>query len=151
LKQVYKSVNPDYSARVTVPVLFDKKRMTIVNNESGEILRLFNSFLNSNEQDQDQDQDGPLKAKAVDLYPPELAQEIDSMNEWIYDLINNGVYKAGFATTQKEYSAHAPGVFEGFARANRILSGVNDRDQQHEPREYLCGPGRGQLTEADLK
>jgi len=126
--------------------------MTIANNDSGEILRLFNNFLNSKEQDQDQDQDGPPKAKAVDLYPPGMAQEIDLMKEWIYDLINNGSYKAGSAPTQKEYSAQAPGVFEGFSTADRILLWVDtDGGQRYEPREYLCGPGRDQLTGSDLK
>jgi putative glutathione S-transferase len=88
LHQVYTAAVPDYTGRVTVPVLWDKHRRTIVNNESSEIIRLLN---------------GPLAVlgdASVDYYPADLAGEIDGLNARIYDAVNNGVYKAGFATAQ---------------------------------------------------
>ena len=93
LHQLYIKADPHYSGRVTVPVLWDKERRTIVNNESSEIIRMFNSAF-----------DG-IGAVAADFYPVHLRQEIDALNQRIYDTVNNGVYKAGFATTQGAYEA----------------------------------------------
>lgn len=89
LYQLYLHADPHYSGRVTVPVLWDKKNHTIVSNESAEIIRMFNTAFDA------------LGAKAGDYYPPALQTKIDELNGWIYDTVNNGVYKAGFATSQK--------------------------------------------------
>lgn len=91
LREVYFSVNPEYTGRFTVPVLWDKVSKRIVSNESSEIVRMFNSAF-----------DGLVaeEYRAVDLYPQGLRGEVEEANAWQYDLINNGVYKSGFATTQ---------------------------------------------------
>jgi putative glutathione S-transferase len=100
LHEVYTRADPHYSGRVTVPVLWDKKRETIVNNESSEIIRMFNSAFDE------------IGAKAGDFYPPALRGEIDALNERIYATVNNGVYKAGFATTQEAYEEAVGPLFE---------------------------------------
>ncbi|MGZ7222859.1 glutathione S-transferase family protein, partial [Streptococcus pyogenes] len=89
--QVYTAVKPDYTGRVTVPVLFDKKTKTIVSNESSEIIRMLNSAF-----------DG-IGAKEGDYVPAEHLQEIDEVNDFVYHRVNNGVYKSGFATKQDVY------------------------------------------------
>ena len=99
LHQVYTTAVPTYTGRVTVPVLWDKERRTIVNNESSEIIRLMN---------------GPLAGlgdSSVDYYPADLASDIDALNARIYDAVNNGVYKAGFATSQQAYEAAYHALF----------------------------------------
>src|SRR5690606_21290249 len=88
LHQIYTKADPAYSGRVTVPVLWDKQQQTIVNNESSEIIRMLNSAF---------DEWGDA---SVDFYPEPLRAEIDALNEEIYPAVNNGVYRAGFATTQ---------------------------------------------------
>jgi putative glutathione S-transferase len=100
LRQVYDAAEPDYRGRYTVPVLWDKKTSTIVNNESSEIIRMFNSAF-----------DG-VGAAVGDFYPKALHAEIDDINARIYDTLNNGVYKAGFAITQAAYDAAVYPVFE---------------------------------------
>jgi putative glutathione S-transferase len=100
LHQVYTAAKPDYSGRVTVPVLWDKKTKTIVSNESPEIIRMFNSAF-----------DG-IGATPGDYYPEQLREEIDALNDRIYDAVNNGVYKAGFATTQDAYEEAVVPLFE---------------------------------------
>ncbi len=100
LYQVYLKADPAYSGRVTVPVLWDKQQNTIVSNESAEIIRMFNSAF-----------DG-LTGSTPDLYPTELSDEIDRMNTLVYDTVNNGVYKAGFATTQEAYEEAVSRLFE---------------------------------------
>lgn len=87
--QVYLKVNPEYDGRITVPVLWDKQTSTIVNNESAEIIRMFNSEFNA-----------IAKNPELDLYPAELQKQIDEMNEFVYPNINDGVYKCGFAKSQ---------------------------------------------------
>ncbi|BFO12147.1 glutathione S-transferase family protein [Serratia rubidaea] len=126
LYQLYLRADPHYSGRVTVPVLWDKQRQTIVSNESADILRMFNSAF-----------DG-VGARAGDYYPPELREKIDQLNGWIYDTVNNGVYKAGFATSQEAYDEAVSGVFASLERLEQILG-------QHR---YLTGD---RLTEADLR
>ena len=91
LHEVYSQADPVFSGRVTVPVLWDRQQGTIVNNESSEIIRMFNSAF-----------DG-LGAKELDLYPKDLRADIDALNERIYVTVNNGVYRCGFATTQQAY------------------------------------------------
>ncbi len=124
--QVYTDAVPDYTGRVTVPVLWDTQRNTIVSNESSEIIRMFNSAF-----------DG-LTGNAVDFYPADLRERIDAWNDRIYPAINNGVYRAGFATSQAAYEeAYA----ELFAELDAIDAHLADS-------RYLLGE---QLTEADIR
>ncbi|MGF9761446.1 glutathione S-transferase family protein [Microvirga sp. 0TCS3.31] len=126
LHQVYTAAKPDYSGRVTVPVLWDKAKGTIVNNESAEIIRMLNVAF-----------DG-IGAKPGDYYPEDLRPEIDALNARIYDGINNGVYKAGFATTQQAYEEAVRPLFEA----------LDALDERLSSRRYLCGD---RLTEADIR
>jgi putative glutathione S-transferase len=126
LYEVYAKADPAYSGRVSVPVLWDKKTATIVNNESAEIIRMFNSAF-----------DG-LGAKPGDYYPEALRGEIDGLNAEIYDRVNNGVYKAGFATTQAAYEEAVWPLFEMLDRLEERL----------QTRRYLCGD---RITEADWR
>ncbi len=100
LHQIYSTADPLYSGRVTVPVLWDKKQNTIVSNESAEIIRMFNSAF-----------DG-LGAKTGDYYPENRREDIDAINDLIYNTLNNGVYKAGFATTQNAYEEAVVPLFD---------------------------------------
>jgi putative glutathione S-transferase len=100
LYQIYQKADPTYSGRVTVPVLWDKQQNTIVSNESADIIRMFNSAF-----------DG-LTGSTDDFYPQDLRGEIDALNAVIYDTVNNGVYKAGFATTQEAYEEPVTRLFE---------------------------------------
>src|SRR5699024_3536859 len=126
LYEIYTHVEPDYSGRVTVPVLYDLKQDKIVNNESSEIMRMLNSAF-----------DG-VGAKEGDYYPKELREKIDSVNEKVYGNINNGVYKAGFATKQSVYEEEVLNLFDTLDDIEVILG--NQR--------YLTGD---QLTEADWR
>ncbi|KAI0394349.1 glutathione S-transferase [Xylariaceae sp. FL0594] len=112
LRDVYFSVSPSYTGRFTVPVLFDKRSQTIVNNESSEILRMLNTVFNAHL---------PHEFASVDLYPERLRREIDDAGEWTYDAINNGVYKSGFATTQDAYERNVRALFDALDRVERIL------------------------------
>lgn len=100
LWQVYVKADPRFSGRVTVPVLWDKQENTIVSNESAEIIRMFNTAF-----------DG-LTGSTLDFYPEDLREEIDATNDRIYDTVNNGVYKAGFATSQEAYESAVYPLFE---------------------------------------
>ncbi len=126
LYEVYTAANPHYSGRVTVPVLWDKKQRTIVNNESAEVIRMLGSAF-----------DG-AGAKPGDYYPVDLRVEIDGLNAEIYGRVNNGVYRAGFATTQAAYEEAVRPLFETLDRLEARLS------QQR----YLCG---ARVTEADWR
>ncbi|KFK95394.1 MULTISPECIES: glutathione S-transferase family protein [unclassified Serratia (in: enterobacteria)] len=126
LYQLYLRADPHYSGRVTVPVLWDKQQNTLVSNESADIIRMFNSAFDA------------VGARAGDYYPVELRTEIDELNGWIYDSVNNGVYKAGFATRQEAYDEAVNGVFVALERLEQILG------QQR----FLAGE---RLTEADLR
>lgn len=126
LWQVYTRADPHYSGRVTVPVLWDKKTGTIVNNESSEIIRMFNSAF-----------DG-ITGNSLDLYPEDLRGEIDALNARVYDTVNNGVYKCGFATAQEAYE-------ENFAK---LFAMLDELDARLEGRKYLFGD---RLTEADIR
>lgn len=110
LREVYRETDPEYAGRVTVPVLYDKKQHVVVNNESSEIVRMFNSGF------------GELADASVDLYPAGLRQAIDADNEWHYHLINNGVYKSGFATTQEAYERNVVALFAALDRAEQHLA-----------------------------
>lgn len=131
LREVYFSVNPDYTGRFTVPVLWDKVTKRIVSNESSEIVRMFNSAF-----------DGLVgeEYRAVDLYPEGLRGEVEEANAWQYDLINNGVYKSGFATTQEAYEKNVVALFEALDRAEEHL--------KTSPGPYWFGE---KLTEVDVR
>lgn len=129
IKDLYFKADPDYSARPTVPVLWDKKNDTIVNNESSEIIRIFNTAFNDLL---------PADNAKVDLYPANLQSEIDQINEWVYANINNGVYRTGLAATQTVYEKAVHEVFEALDRVETLLTG----------KDYLLGE---QLTEADVR
>lgn len=127
LKQVYCIATQDYAGVITVPVLWDKKEKTIVNNESAEIVRLFNSEFQR-----------LAENPGLDLYPSHLADEIDALNSWIYRDINNGVYRCGFARTQQAYDR---GFGKLFAALNKVANILDSS-------RYLTGD---QLTEADIR
>jgi glutathionyl-hydroquinone reductase len=127
MHQVYTAAEPKYSGRVTVPVLWDKKRGTIVSNESADIIRMFNSAF-----------DG-VGAKAGDYYPEALREEIDAVNARVYDDVNNGVYKAGFATSQDAYEEAVDALFAALDWLEARLS---------DGRRWLMGDT---LTEADWR
>lgn len=127
LHELYTRADPAISGRATVPVLWDKKTDTIVNNESADILRMFNSAFANHVNT------GP------DLYPPELARDIDTLNGYLYQNLNNGVYQAGFATTQQAYEEAYDKVFEALDHLERQLA---------DGRKYLFGE---QLTESDVR
>jgi len=126
MHQRYTADTADYTGRVTVPILWDKKLNRIVSNESAEIIRMFNTAFYAH------------GARAGDYYPVELRDKIDELNSWIYDNVNNGVYKAGFATSQEAYDDAVGKVFESLERLEQILG-------QHR---YLTGD---RLTEADIR
>lgn len=117
LRDIYLRADPKASGRVTVPVLWDRKTNTIVSNESAEIIRMFNSAFNG------------LTGNVLDFYSDYLRQDIDAMNARVYESVNNGVYKAGFATSQTAYDEAATELFdtldwlEGLLSQNRYLTG----------------------------
>ncbi|TFG76712.1 MAG: glutathione S-transferase family protein [Thermodesulfobacteriales bacterium] len=110
LHQIYTTAKPDYTGRVTVPVLWDKEKKTIVNNESSEIILMLNSEFDE------------FGNSTQDFYPPELRDEIDQINEAVYHNINNGVYKCGFATTQQAYEEAFNNLFSTLDQIENILS-----------------------------
>lgn len=127
LHEIYVKAKGDYTGRVTVPVLWDRGTVTIVNNESAEIIRMLNREFNA------------FASRGLpDLYPDSLRPEIDRWNALIYSTVNNGVYRAGFATTQDKYEAAVRSLFETLNIIEEHLGG----------HRYLCGT---QLTEADWR
>lgn len=126
LHQRYTVDTADYTGRVTVPVLWDKQTNHIVNNESAEIIRMFNSAFDE------------LTGNDLDFYPAPLRAEIDALNERIYPAVNNGVYRAGFATSQQAYEEAFDELFGELDRLEQLL-GAN---------RYLTGE---YLTEADIR
>jgi glutathionyl-hydroquinone reductase len=126
LAEIYLLADPHYTGRVSVPVLWDKKRRTIVNNESSEIIRMLNSAFDA------------FTEVHTDYYPAALRGEIDHINDIVYPNINNGVYRAGFATGQEAYEEAARGVFAAFDQIEAVLS----------RQRYLAGR---QITEADWR
>ena len=126
LYEVYLAADPAYSGRVTVPVLWDKTRGTIVSNESAEIIRMLNTAFAAFTEDRH------------DYYPAALAGEIDALNARVYDAVNNGVYKAGFATAQDAYEEAVTALFTELDALEARLEG----------RDWLMGEA---LTEADIR
>jgi putative glutathione S-transferase len=127
LKEVYFKADPNYDNSFTVPVLWDKQTNTIVNNESAEIIRMFNSEFNEF-----------ATNKELDLYPSHLRSKIDEINDWVYPNINDGVYKCGFARSQEAYDHAVHNLFEHLDKVEDILS----------KNRYLCGDT---FTEADVR
>ncbi|MGY6643986.1 MAG: glutathione S-transferase family protein [Salinarimonas sp.] len=126
MHEVYTTADPVYTGRVTVPVLWDKQRETIVSNESAEIIRMLNSAF-----------DG-VGATPGDYYPQALREEIDAINARVYDTVNNGVYKSGFATTQEAYEEAVTPLF----------ATLDALDEQLATKRYLTG---NSITEADWR
>lgn len=124
--QLYQKAHSEYSGRVTVPILWDKKNNTIVSNESADIIRMFNSAFND------------ITGETTDFYPEELKQEIDVINEFVYHNVNNGVYKTGFSTTQDVYE-------EEF---NRLFDALDQLESRLGKQQWLVGDT---LTEADWR
>lgn len=126
LREAYMRANPDYSGRVTVPLLWDKQTGRIVNNESAEIIRMLNSEFNA------------LTPVKTDFYPAALRQEIGAVNAFVYERINNGVYKAGFAGSQRVYES----------AVTRLFSALDEIETRLGQSRYLVGDT---LTEADWR
>ena len=126
LHEIYARADPHFTGRATVPALWDRQRQTIVNNESADLVRIFNAGF------------GALADNTVDLYPEDLRAEIDALNEAVYPALNNGVYRTGFATTQEAYD-------EAFGAVFAMLDGLE--------RRLVRGPWLfgGRLTEADIR
>ncbi|KAF3042161.1 hypothetical protein E8E12_007831 [Didymella heteroderae] len=137
LKELYLRADPGYTGRITIPVLWDKQRETIANNESADIIRILtNSF----------DHLLPLEKREVNkgaaaFVPTHLEKEINELNSWVFDTVNNGVYKIGFATSQAAYNEHITKLFQSLDRLEAHLS-----DPGHYP--YLFGQ---HITEADIR
>ena len=127
LYENYLKANSNFNGLVTVPVLWDKNQETIVNNESSEIIRMLNNSFNEF-----------AKHKELDLYPEALREEIDRINQPIYDYINNGVYRAGFATTQAAYDR----AFD------RLFNTLDELEERLSKQPYLVGD---KITEADWR
>ncbi len=126
LHELYTRADPHYTGRATVPALWDKKQGTLVNNESSDIIRMLNSAFDA------------FGDASVDFYPQELRPTIDALNERIYEGLNNGVYRAGFAATQEAYEDAVNGVF----------ACLDDLEQRLDGRTYLLGE---RLTETDWR
>ncbi|KAL8862122.1 MAG: hypothetical protein Q9178_001577 [Gyalolechia marmorata] len=135
LRDIYFKVSPDYEGRFTVPTLYDVKQGKIVSNESSEIIRMFYTEF---------DDLLPEQYKEIDLFPKHLQQEIEGVNGWTYNDINNGVYKTGFAQTQSAYETAIQPLFTALDRAEAHLA------QQHHDGKgpYYFGPS---ITEADIR
>ncbi len=126
LYEVYQKADKNFTGQITVPILWDKKSKTIVNNESSEIIRMLNSAFNN------------FTDVKTDYYPTALAKQIDAINKPIYNNINNGVYRTGFATTQAAYSKAVKRLFAELEKVEELL----------ETQRYLTG---NQITEADWR
>ncbi len=126
IAEKYLAQDPSYSGVNSVPILWDKKTKVIVNNESSEIIRMFNSAFNE------------ITGNTLDFYPEHLRQKIDAENEFIYQNINNGVYKTGFATTQQAYDKHV----------NALFIALENLEEKLSKQRYLTG---NEITEADWR
>ena len=126
LREIYQKADPSITTSVTVPILWDKKTETIVNNESSQIIRILNTAFND------------LTGNHIDFYPHEKRTEIDRLNDMIYNNVNNGVYKSGFALTQSAYDDAVTKLFET----------LDYLDEQLTHSKFLVGNG---ITEADLR
>ncbi|KAL8108627.1 hypothetical protein AgCh_024912 [Apium graveolens] len=127
IREIYEIASINYAGKYTVPVLWDKKQKTIVNNESEEIIRMFNTEFNH-----------LAENASLDLYPSNMEEHINEVNSWVYDGINNGVYKCGFATKQEPYNEAVQKLYEALDRCEEILG----------KQRYISGKT---LTEADVR
>ncbi|KAF2205460.1 hypothetical protein GQ43DRAFT_428056 [Delitschia confertaspora ATCC 74209] len=132
LRDIYFEQNPNYEGRFTVPTLYDVKQKRIVNNESSEIIRMFYNVFDDLLDE---------KYRKVDLYPETLRKEIDELNEWVYNDVNNGVYKSGFATTQEAYEKACTQLFASLDRLESHLTSSST--------PYLLSSPH--VTEADVR
>ncbi|PKS05135.1 hypothetical protein jhhlp_008502 [Lomentospora prolificans] len=135
LRELYHLVDPNFNGRYTVPVLWDKKGDTMVNNESSEIIRMFYSEFDHLLPAELREENRP----GGGLYPENLRKEIDEINDWVYDTVNNGVYKTGFATTQEAYEENLYPLFKSLDRLEETLG---------HGKKYLLGD---YITEADVR
>ncbi len=126
MHEIYTLAKPDYTGRVTVPVLWDKQEQTIVSNESAELIRMLNSAFDA------------IGDASLDFYPEPLRADIDEINAFVYDNVNNGVYKCGFATEQAVYEAEFKKLFDA----------LDTLDQRLLEQRFLCGD---EITEADWR
>lgn len=126
LGELYLKADPQYTGRVTVPILWDKHEQTIVNNESSQIIRFFNHAFDS------------LTGNTLDFYPDDLCSHIEDWNQRLYEPVNNGVYKAGFSRTQEAYNTHVEALFKA----------LDDLDTHLSEQPFLCGD---RITEADWR
>jgi putative glutathione S-transferase len=126
LHEIYTRARPDYTGRVSVPVLWDRERRTIVNNESAEIIRMFDAAFDR------------VGARGPDFYPEKLRGEIDAINDLVFETVNNGVYRAGFATAQDAYEEAVTALFET----------LDELEAKLARRRYLVGE---RITEADIR
>lgn len=126
LHQLYTAADSGYTGRATVPLLWDTKQNVAVNNESADIIRMFNSAFNH------------LAGNDIDLRPAHLEDEIDNLNEWLYNTVNNGVYKTGFATSQFAYEEAYENLFNALDKIEQRLTG----------QQFLLDE---QLTESDIR
>ncbi|KAL4402842.1 S-glutathionyl-(chloro)hydroquinone reductase [Malassezia pachydermatis] len=129
LREFYLAADPNYEKRPTVPVVWDNKLNTIVNNESSDIIRFLDSCF---------DEFLPKEVQGVRYYPEELRSEIDEFHSWVYPQINNGVYRSGFATTPEAYEEAVIPLFEALERVDKLIG----------DKTYIFG---GRLTEADIR
>ncbi len=127
-RELYETLSPGYKGRCTAPLLVDLKAKKIVSNESSDIVRMLNTVKLGRDENID----------CIDLYSDELVAKIDETNEWVYDLLNNGVYRCGFSTQQNAYDQASADVVKGLTKANDILA----------ESDFLCGDS---FTEADLR
>ncbi|CAM9465537.1 unnamed protein product [Discosporangium mesarthrocarpum] len=132
LREVYEKCSPGFKGRCTAPLLVDKKSRRIVSNESSQIVRMLNEL------DFGKGVGGGVGPFLVDLCPADLEGQVDRLNDYVYNKVNNGVYRAGFATSQASYEKACRDVFEGLSRCEELLSG----------NRFLLG---GHFTEADLR
>lgn len=131
LRNLYFHADKDYNGRFTVPTLWDKKKETIVSNESAEIIRMFYTEF---------DDLLPEKYQKVDLFPKDLRSTIEETNDWTYNDINNGVYKSGFASSQEAYEKNVTTLFKSLDRVEKHLSSA--------PGPFYHGD---RVTEADVR
>lgn len=151
LRDVYFESEKEYAGRFTVPLLYDKKTKQIVSNESSEIIRMLGSEVSAlsiadiyevaNRETLQFDDLIDEKYKAVQIYPEELRSEIEGIHGWTYDLINNGVYKSGFASTAEAYEKNVVALFEALDRVEKHLG-------EHKDDPYYLGKT---LTEVDIR
>lgn len=136
LRELYERVEPGFSGRVTVPVLWDKKTETIVNNESSDIIRMFYNEFDDLLPEEYREMNRP----GGGFYPEDLRVQIDETNVWVYETVNNGVYRTGFANTQEAYEKNLYALFESLDRLEAILA--------EHGKPFLLGD---HLSEADIR